>query len=239
MDLALDFGLDMGLGRVEMTDGDGERVGGVSRVVRLLQVEEARNHKLHLLLGGEAVADDRRFNGERGVFGHRFSTGGGGQEGDSADLAELECGLGVGGEEDLFDGDDVGLVEFDLGAKFSVDLRETLRCGVFLIESYRSGRDVAKARGGGALVERNDAEACELGSTIDSEYAHAGSLAEVRRSWVGGWGGVVGMPNSFLPFEMRGRGGVNSCSVRGCGKFLKTKNLAKWQKPGGTHCWYG
>ena len=46
------------LGVMDVADGDGEGVGGVGWFRRFGEVEQAADHELDLLFGGEAVADD-------------------------------------------------------------------------------------------------------------------------------------------------------------------------------------
>ncbi len=53
-----------------MTDGDGQRIGGVRRLWNLRQIQQPRDHVLHLLLLRFAVADHGRLNGERRVLGY-------------------------------------------------------------------------------------------------------------------------------------------------------------------------
>ena len=76
-----------GLGVVDVADSDGEGVGGIGGLGSFVEVEEAGDHELNLLLGGEAIADDGALDAERGVFGDGEAAGGGGEHGDSADLA--------------------------------------------------------------------------------------------------------------------------------------------------------
>src|ERR1035441_7888538 len=121
---------------VDVADGDGESVGGVGRFGRAVEREQAGDHELDLLLGGEAVASDGGLDGERRILGDGEIAGGGGQHGHSSDLTEFERGLGVGGEEDLLDGDAVGGVEGHQRGEFRVDLGEALRGFFFLVWSY-------------------------------------------------------------------------------------------------------
>ena len=162
---------------MEMADGDGERVSGVGGVGGEFEAKEASDHELNLLLGGEAVADDCGFDGQRRVFGYGLLRERGGKEGDPADLAELERGLGVCGEEDLFDGDDVGGVEFDEGSEFGEDLGEAFGGGVLLVEADGSGGAMDELSGAGVGIELDDAVAGELGAAVDAEDAHGRSLA--------------------------------------------------------------
>ena len=55
-------------GSVQVTDGNGEGIGGVGRFGDLGQIQQARDHVLHLLLLCPAIADYRRFDGERRVL---------------------------------------------------------------------------------------------------------------------------------------------------------------------------
>ena len=110
-----------------MADRDGEGVGGIGRLGRLVEGQQAGDHELDLLFGSEAVADDGALDGEWSVFDDGQTAAGGGKHSDATDLAEFEGGLGVGGEEDLFNGDDGGLVQGDEAEELGVDLRQTLR----------------------------------------------------------------------------------------------------------------
>src|SRR5882762_35101 len=115
--------------RVEVTDGNGEGVGGVGRVGRSIEIEEARDHVLHLFLVSAAVADYSGLDGERCVFGDGEPGAGGSQHGNSADVAEFERGLYVDGEENVFDGDFLGLVALDDGLQALEDFVEAVGDG--------------------------------------------------------------------------------------------------------------
>ncbi len=101
------------LGVVDVADGDGQSVGGVSGFGDLGEGEQAGHHELDLLLGGESIAGDGGFDGEGGVLGDGNAGVGGGEQGDSADMAELDGGFGIDGVENFFDGDDVGAVALE------------------------------------------------------------------------------------------------------------------------------
>jgi hypothetical protein len=161
---------------VDVADGDSESVGGVGRLGRAVEREQAGDHELHLLLGGEAVAGDGGLDGERRVFGDGEVAGGGGQHGDSADLAELERGFGVGGEEDLLDGDTVGGVQGHQRGEFGVDLRETLRGLLFLVEANGSCGAVSQFGRARGRVHLDYSVAGELGAAVDSKDAHGESV---------------------------------------------------------------
>src|SRR5215831_11675153 len=76
--------------RMEMANGDGEGVGGIQGLGWRGEFEEAGDHMLDLLLLGASIADDRRLDCQRGVFGDFKAGGRSGQHGDSTDLAELQ-----------------------------------------------------------------------------------------------------------------------------------------------------
>ena len=158
----------------------------------LVELEQAHHHELYLLLGGETIADDGAFDGERSVLGDGTLAEGGGKEGDAADLAELEGALGVGGEEDFFNGDDVGLMQMDLGGELGEDVREALGGGLLFVEADGSGSNVEELGGTGLIVD--DAVAGEFGTAVDAEDTHGGSL-----SYGGFWGGGY----RFLPLRLR------------------------------------
>jgi hypothetical protein len=103
----------VGRGSVEMADGYGQGIGGVGRLGNLIEIQEARHHLLDLMFFGAAVSDYRGLNGEWRVFGDLEPVGCGGQHGDAAHLAELQGRFHVGGIENIFDGDAVGLVAGD------------------------------------------------------------------------------------------------------------------------------
>jgi len=162
-----------GLGVVDVADGDGEGVGGVGRLGRLVEIEQAGNHELHLLLGGEAVADDGALDGERGVFGNEQTTVGSGQHGDAADLAELESALGVRREEDFFDGDYLRLPELEEGGELDVDLEQADGGTVLLVQANGAGAEGAQLWDARGVVDLHDTVAGELRSAVDAEDPHA------------------------------------------------------------------
>lgn len=165
---------------MDVADCDGERVRSVGRLGCLVKLEKAGDHELHLLLGRKAVAYDGALDGEWSIFDDRETAACGGEHGHAADLAELESRLCIGGEEDFFDCNDCGLVKRDEGEEFGVDLRETLRGLVFLVETDGAGGEVDEARRTGGWVHLNDTVAGELRSAIDTEDSH-------RRSLLHGW----------------------------------------------------
>jgi N-acetylmuramoyl-L-alanine amidase len=161
-----------GLGVVDVADGDGEGVGCVGGPGNFVELEQAGDHELDLLLGGEAVADDGAFDGEGGVFGDEEAAVGGGHHGDSTDLAELESALSVGREEDFFDGDDLGLPELEEGRELGVDLEESDRGAVLFVKLDGAGAEVAELWVAGGLVDLDYAIAGKFRSAIDSKDPH-------------------------------------------------------------------
>ena len=49
-------------GGVQMADGDGERIGGISGLRNLVEIQKACHHLLDLMLFGPAVSDHRRLD---------------------------------------------------------------------------------------------------------------------------------------------------------------------------------
>lgn len=158
---------------MNVADSDGEGVGGVGRLRRFVEVEEAGDHELHLLLGRQAVADDGALDGEWRVLGDGEAGAGCSEQGDTAHLAELERALGVGGEEYFFDGDDLGLPELQELAEFGVDLQQPNRGPVLLVEADGASAERAKPGVAEGVIELDDTVAGELRSAVDAEDAHA------------------------------------------------------------------
>src|ERR1039458_10164671 len=76
----------MGGCSVQMADGYGERVGGVSGLGNLIEIQKTRHHLLDLMFFGAAVSDHGGLDGEWGVLGDFESGGSSGQHGDTAPL---------------------------------------------------------------------------------------------------------------------------------------------------------
>ena len=93
---------------MHVADGHGEGVRGVERLRRLGEAEQQRDHVLHLVLLGAAVADHRALDFGRRVFGDDEAGLRGGQQRDAARVPELQRAAGVDGVEQRFDGDGVG-----------------------------------------------------------------------------------------------------------------------------------
>ena len=108
-------------GAMEVADGDSKSVGGVHRLGRNGEFEQARDHVLDLLLLGTAVTDHRRLDREWRVFGDFESGCRGGQHGDSTNLAEFQGRFHIEGVENVFDGHFVRLVLGDDRTQMHVD----------------------------------------------------------------------------------------------------------------------
>ena len=76
---------------MQMTDGDGQGVGGIHGLGRFVEGEQSGDHVLHLLLLGSSIADYGRLDGKRRVFGDLQSCGGSGEHGHTADLSRLSA----------------------------------------------------------------------------------------------------------------------------------------------------
>ena len=134
--------------------GDGDGVGDVGGVGRLVQAELGRHGELDLLLGGVAVAGDGFFDGGgRQVF--EFEAGlGGGEEDDAARVGHEDRGprvLVVGVE--LLDGEAGGPEFPDQRSEVGVQLREALCHGGFGVELEDAGLDEARVEPAGGDVE--------------------------------------------------------------------------------------
>ena len=69
---------------VQMTDRNGEGVGGVVRRRRRVEAEQQADHALDLVLVGAAVADDGALDLGRRIRGYRHAGARGGDERDAA-----------------------------------------------------------------------------------------------------------------------------------------------------------
>jgi hypothetical protein len=176
-----------GLGVVDVADGDGESVGGVGGFGGFVEFEQAGDHELDLLFRCKAVTDYGALDGQWGVFGDGEAAIGRGQHGDAADLAELESALGVGGEEDFFDGDDFGLPEQEERGELGVDLEEADGGRVLFVELDGAGAEVAQLEVAGGVVDLDHTVAGELRSAIDTEDPHeyeSNAANRVTTAWV-------------------------------------------------------
>jgi N-acetylmuramoyl-L-alanine amidase len=199
-----------GLGVVDVADGDGESVGGVGGLGSFVEVEQAGDHELDLFFGGEAVADYGALDAERGVFGDGEAAVGCGQHGDSADLAELEGALGVGGEEDFFDGDHLGLPELEECGEFGVDLEQANGGAIFLVEADGSGAEGAELGVAAGVIDFHDTVAGELCSAVDAEDPHADkstalAASAMERASIGIWLATLGSGRQRFATEGRDR----------------------------------
>ena len=103
-----------------------------------------------------------------------------GQHGDAAHLAELERALGVGREEDLFDGDDLRLPELQQRGELDVDLEQADGCAVLLVQANGAGAQRAQLRDARGVVDLHHTVAGELRSAVDAEDPHADKSTALR-----------------------------------------------------------
>jgi hypothetical protein len=160
------------LGSVYVADGYGQGVGGVRRFRHAVQREQAGDHELDLLLGSESVARDGGLDGERCVLSDWKPGRGGGEQGDSADLAEFERRLGVSGEKNFFNGNALGGVQGHQANKLCVDLGEPLRRLLLFIQTDRARSQVMELRIARGVVHLDYAVAGELGATVYPKDTH-------------------------------------------------------------------
>ena len=76
--------------RMQMANGNGERVGGIFRFRNLVEIQKASDHLLYLVLLGSPISDDRRLDRERRVLRNFQSGICGGQHGDTAHLSQFQ-----------------------------------------------------------------------------------------------------------------------------------------------------
>ena len=168
---------------MDMTDGDGKRIRSVGRFGCDLQIKQAGDHELHLLFGGETVANDGTLDAEWSVLGNRQVAVGRSQHGHAAHLTELEGTLGVRGEEDLFNGDDIWLPLLQQRGQLGIHLREPHWCAVLLGQLDGPGTEKAQTVSAGRLHDIDDAIASKLRAAIDAEDTHTyeSNPSEIRR----------------------------------------------------------
>ena len=76
---------------MQMADRNRQSIGGIGRLWNLRQIQQSRNHVLHLLLLRPAVANHSGFNGKWRVLSDFESRRRRGQHGDSAFLSQLKA----------------------------------------------------------------------------------------------------------------------------------------------------
>ena len=108
----------------------------------------------------------------RGAYSATSKPVGGGQHGDAAYLAELQRALGVGRKEDFFDGDDFGLPELQQRGEFDVDLEQSNRRAVLLIQANGAGAKGTQLRDPRGVVDLHHTVTGELRSAVDAEDPH-------------------------------------------------------------------
>ena len=96
-----------------MTDGDGERIGGVVGPRQLGQREQRLHHPRDLILGGAAIAADRRLDALGRVGETRQAALAGGKHRDATSVTDGEGGLDVRPEVKLLECHDIAGVLVD------------------------------------------------------------------------------------------------------------------------------
>src|SRR5687767_3457311 len=154
---------------MQMTDGHGERVGGVVRRRRFVETEQQLDHLLHLVLLGAAVTDHRPLDLGRCVLDDLASRFDGGKDGDAARVSELQRAPGVDGVKQALDGDALGTAGGEPRDQLAVDPGKTLR------ERIAGERrdDAAGDKLMAPPVGLHAAVAGALGAGVDAENSHA------------------------------------------------------------------
>ena len=108
----------------QMADSHGQGVGGVQRPVGLADVEQALDHKGHLLLFRPACAHQGLFDQGRLVVADSQAIRRAGRHGHASGLAQLEGAGRVFGGKDLFNGRFVGLAAPEHLGQLMVNARQ-------------------------------------------------------------------------------------------------------------------
>ena len=128
-----------------MTDGHGQRVGGVVGGGDLGEVKLEPDHLLHLLLAAGPVAGDALLDLGGAVFTGGDTADSGCQQGDGLGAADCQCGLHVPGDEGVLDGHAIRVVAIDYLQEFFIYKTQPLRYGVFLVAGKSAELDQGHA----------------------------------------------------------------------------------------------
>src|SRR5205085_5782087 len=164
--------------RVEMADGNGQGVSRIGRFWNLIQVEQARDHMLDLLLLGLAVTDYRGLDGKWRILSDFQTRDGCGQHSDSTYLAQLESRFYVDGVEHVFDGNVIRPVFLDEQTETVKNYRQPPRKR-FTRREFDSATGEASEPFIGAQFD--DPKARVLSAAIDAENSHARESILVSR----------------------------------------------------------
>src|ERR1700693_2930884 len=161
---------------VQMADGNRQSVGRVGRLGYFAEIEQARDHVLHLGLLCSAITHHGGLDGKRRILGNFQPGRGRGQHGHSTHLPQLERGLYVQCVEHIFDGNIVRLVFLNDDAEPLEDGRQPPRQGL-------AGRELDGAAGKTdqrlVVTKLDDAETGVFSPAIDTQHAHGGSLSQL------------------------------------------------------------
>src|SRR5215469_4172931 len=165
---------------MQMTDGDGQGVGGIQRFRRVGQLEQAGDHVLDLLLLGTTVADDRRLDGQGRIFGDLKAGSGGGQHGHATDLAEFQGGFDVESVKDVFNCNLVRLMRGNDCAETGEDTGQTAGERFARGELNRAASQAAKLA---RRLHFDDAVAGVFSAAVDAEDTHAKAVYRGGQGW--------------------------------------------------------
>lgn len=108
--------------RLNMTEGDGESVGGVAGFGQLGEGEQGTNHELYLAFVGVTVTCDRSFYFTRRVAVYGDTVLRGREKNNAADFGEAQCGTYVQRGENRLNGHDCGCEFLDQTAEQCVNV---------------------------------------------------------------------------------------------------------------------
>jgi hypothetical protein len=159
--------------RMQMADGDGQRVGSIHGLRRYGKFKQPGHHVLHLLLFGASVTDDRRLDGQRRIFGDFQPGGRGSQHGNSTDLTQLERRLHVESVENIFNRDFIGVVLDNDFSELCKDAGKAPRQRFARRELNRAARQTAKLAG---FLHLDHPVAGVLAAAIDTHDSHVSAV---------------------------------------------------------------
>ena len=154
---------------MQMTDGHGERIGGIVWRWWRVESEEQFHHLAHLVLLGAAVAHDGALDLGWRVLDDRASCFDRGEHGHTARVPEFQRASHVVGVKQVFDGDAVRAPPREKLGELPVNPGETLRKGVAGERREGAAGDELMA----PTVGLHATVAGALGAGVDAKDPHA------------------------------------------------------------------
>src|SRR5437660_12508656 len=114
---------------MQIADGNSEGVGRICRLANLVQLEESRDHQLHLPLLRPSIPDDCGLDCQWSILSYLDPLRGSCQHCHSANLPQLQSGLDVHRIEHILDGDPVRPMLLNQAAEALENRSEERRVG--------------------------------------------------------------------------------------------------------------